>query len=572
MLAGALEGAQSRTAACPRAKSVQVSRRRAPLLLLLRRAPPAAAAAAAATTTSTAAGDGAGGAADGAAGSDGADGAGEERKAAVLSALRSIIDPDLGDDIVSCGFVKDLAVDAAGGAVSFRLHLTTPACPVKDRFKADAESVVGALEWVQEVQVAMSAAPPKPLSPAMPPGLVNVSNILAVYSCKGGVGKSTVSVNLAYALAQMGARVGILDADIYGPSLPTMVSPEVTVLEMDAQTKRIKPNEYKGVKCVSFGYASQGAAAIMRGPMASGVVEQLLTTTDWGELDYLLIDMPPGTGDIQLTLCQGVPLTAAVVVTTPQKLAFVDVAKGVRMFARLRVPCAAVVENMAHFEVDGVKHFPFGKGSGERICQAYGVPNLIEVPIEPDLSAAGDCGEPAVVSAPASATARTFGELGAAVVKEVSKIRSGRTDILVGFCGTEDRLIAIDAPGMERRLLLRAVDVRRADRGAASVDEWTGERLTDPADVPEDIEPQEMAALGNYAVQILWPDGLNQVAPLDQLQDLPALTAEQGGAEFDMQRQWAQPPEIEVVDESEEVADPRMAMLDDGTEVQMPAL
>eukprot|EP00793_Prasinoderma_coloniale_P001195 PRCOL_00006186-RA len=449
----------------------------------------------------------------------------------VLDALRSIIDPDLGDDIVSCGFVKDLDCDRATGAVSFRLHLTTPACPVKDRFQEDAENVTLALPWVESVDVALSAAPPKPLIPQMPEGLQKVSSIIAVYSCKGGVGKSTVSVNLAYSLAQMGARVGIMDADIYGPSLPTMVSPEVTVLEMDATTRSIKPVDYKGVKCVSFGYAGQGQAAIMRGPMASGVVAQLLTTTDWGDLDYLLIDMPPGTGDIQLTMCQTVPLTAAVVVTTPQKLAFVDVAKGVRMFARLRVPCAAVVENMAHFDAGGERHYPFGKGSGERICEAYGVPHLLEVPIEPALSAAGDCGEPAVVSAPTSDTAKVFGELGAAVVKEVAKLRSGRTEVLVGFAGAGEGeecgsggstpIISVDAPGFDRALVLRAVDVRRSDRGAASVDEWTGEQLTDPASVPEDIEPMEMAALGNYAVQILWPDGLNQVAPLDVLQGLP---------------------------------------------------
>ncbi|EHA8591286.1 putative Fe-S cluster assembly factor HCF101, chloroplastic [Cocos nucifera] len=251
----------------------------------------------------------------------------------VLKALSQIIDPDFGTDIVSCGFVKDLTIDETLKEVSFRLELTTPACPIKDM---------------------------------------------------GGVGKSTIAVNLAYTLAGMGARVGIFDADVYGPSLPTMVSPENRLLEMNPETRTILPTEYLGVKLVSFGFTGQGRA-IMRGPMVSGVINQLLTTAEWifylysfwpnlflmihlvfarGELDYLIIDMPPGTGDIQLTLCQVAPLTAAVIVTTPQKLAFIDVAKGVRMFSKLKVPCVAVVENMCYFDADGKRYYPFGKGSG----------------------------------------------------------------------------------------------------------------------------------------------------------------------------------------------------------------
>ncbi|CAN0900173.1 Fe-S cluster assembly factor HCF101, chloroplastic [Linum grandiflorum] len=254
----------------------------------------------------------------------------------VLKALSQIIDPDFGTDIVTCGFVKDLEVDEAHGEVSFRLELTTPACPIKDMFEQQANEVVARLPWVKSVNVTMSAQPAKPMyAGTLPAGLQTISSIVAVSSCKGGVGKSTVAVNLAYTLADMGARVGIFDADVYGPSLPTMVSPENRMLEMNPEKRTIIPTEYLGVKLVSFGFAGQGRA-IMRGPMVSGVIDQLLTTTEWGELDYLIIDMPPGTGDIQLTLCQVVPLTAAVIVTTPQKLAFIDVAKGVRMFSKLK--------------------------------------------------------------------------------------------------------------------------------------------------------------------------------------------------------------------------------------------
>ncbi|KAL5973016.1 hypothetical protein ACLOJK_039823 [Asimina triloba] len=267
----------------------------------------------------------------------------------VLKALSQIIDPDFGTDIVSCGFVKDLHIDETLGEVSFRLELTTPACPIKDMFEQQANEVVAALPWVSKVNVTMSAQPARPIfAGQLPRGLQTISNIVAVSSCKGGVGKSTVAVNLAYTLAGMGARVGIFDADVYGPSLPTMVSPENRDLEaatfQNPEKRTILPTEYLGVKLVSFGFAGQGRA-IMRGPMVSGVINQLLTTTEWypfrfcsemGELDYLVIDMPPGTGDIQLTLCQVVPLTAAVIVTTPQKLAFIDVAKGVRMFSKLK--------------------------------------------------------------------------------------------------------------------------------------------------------------------------------------------------------------------------------------------
>ena len=293
----------------------------------------------------------------------------------VLRALSSIQDPDLGRDIVSCGVVKKLEISSTstptkkstegeggegggGSSVSFELQLTTPACPIKEQFRADAARVVGELPWVSSVPGAVSVSISSTSSPGggqfnlappsvdggeeggsnnpeegRPGGLSRVRHVIAVSSCKGGVGKSTVAVNLAFTLLQMGARgVGLFDADVYGPSLPTMVSPiGDAVLGMDPVTKQLTPvtarastggrggesgkeaeDEAIGVKCVSFGWAGQGAA-IMRGPMASGVVAQLLTTSDWGELDYLVVDFPPGTGDIQLTLCQTVAFDAAVV-------------------------------------------------------------------------------------------------------------------------------------------------------------------------------------------------------------------------------------------------------------------
>ncbi|XP_009764200.1 fe-S cluster assembly factor HCF101, chloroplastic [Nicotiana tabacum] len=446
---------------------------------------------------------------------------GQTAESEVLKALSQIIDPDFGTDIVSCGFVKDLLVDESLGEVSFRLELTTPACPIKDMFEQKANEVVAALPWVKKVNVTMSAQPAKPMyAGQLPAGLQTISNIIAVSSCKGGVGKSTVAVNLAYTLADMGARVGIFDADVYGPSLPTMVSPENRILEMNAEKRTIIPTEYMGVKLVSFGFAGQGRA-IMRGPMVSGVINQLLTTTEWGELDYLVIDMPPGTGDIQLTLCQVVPLTAAVIVTTPQKLAFIDVAKGVRMFSKLKVPCVAVVENMCHFDADGKRYYPFGRGSGSQVVQQFGIPHLFDLPIQPTLSASGDSGMPEVVADPQGEVSRTFQELGVCVVQQCAKIRQ-QVSTAVSY-DRSIKAIKVKVPDSDEEFYLHPATVRRNDRSAQSVDEWTGEQKLQYSDIPDDIEPEEIRPLGNYAVEITWPDGFNQIAPYDQLQMMERL-------------------------------------------------
>lgn len=445
----------------------------------------------------------------------------ESARKDVLGALSQIIDPDFGTDIVSCGFVKELSIAQETGLVSFQLELTTPACPVKDMFEQQAKEKVSAIPWVKGVDVKMTAQPAKPIiADDVPAGLKKVSSIVAVSSCKGGVGKSTVAVNLAYSLAQMGARVGIFDADVYGPSLPTMVSPEVRVLQMNPETRSIIPTEYLGVKLVSFGYAGQGSA-IMRGPMVSGVINQFLTGTDWGELDYLVIDMPPGTGDIQLTLCQVVPLTAAVIVTTPQKLAFIDVAKGVRMFSKLKVPCVAVVENMCFFEGDDKRYYPFGKGSGAQVVQQFGIPHLFELPIRPELSAAGDTGNPEVVVDPQGPVANIFSDIGVCVVQQCAKLRQQ-----VSTAVTYDKAInaiRVKVPGTTDEFLLHPATVRRNDRSAKSIDEWSGEQKLRYTDVAENIEPESIRPMGNYAVAINWPDGFSQIAPYDQLASLERL-------------------------------------------------
>lgn len=449
-----------------------------------------------------------------------------EKEQQVLECLKNVIDPDFGENIVNCGFVKVLKVSESGKDVALVLELTTPACPVKDEFNRLSKEFVKRLEWVDDVDVIMTASPKSAMAdvPEAPPGLRGVKNIIAISSCKGGVGKSTTCVNLAMTLAQMGAKVGIFDADVYGPSLPTMITPAFDKLEMK-EDGTITPVEYEGVKVVSFGYAGQGSA-IMRGPMVSGLVNQLLTTSEWGELDYLLLDMPPGTGDIHLTLGQVVPITAAVVVTTPQRLAFIDVDKGVRMFAKMEVPCVAVVENMSTFTGDDGKVYrPFGRGSGKSICEAYDIPHLIEMPIEPGLSSGGDSGTPLSLSDPTGPIAALYQDIGACVVREVAKINSGRGPTAALDPDRRGCLkVQISDVNDGLPFYVSGSSVRKSDQSARAKNSdespdilLTGER------VPDDLEPVSVATVGNYAVSVTWPDGFSQVAPFRVLRTLPRL-------------------------------------------------
>jgi Mrp family chromosome partitioning ATPase/DUF971 family protein len=438
-----------------------------------------------------------------------------DKQQQILDALKQIIDPDLNQDIVTLGFVKNLQI-SENDEVSFGLELTTPACPVKDMFKTQAEAVVKKLGWPKTVSVTMSASKPNNTLFKSAKGLEKVGAVIAVSSCKGGVGKSTVAVNLAFSLAQAGAKVGLFDADVYGPSLPTMVQVPDTTLLMERNW--ILPLEYEGVKLMSFGYvetsSGSGGPAMMRGPMVSQVINQLLTGTYWGELDYLIIDMPPGTGDIQLTLAQLIPLTAAVIVTTPQHISLIDVVKGVQMFDTLKVPTVAVVENMSYFMCDNCdkQHFLFGKGALEGLVRQFGFQHTFHIPLDNQLAPSCDTGKPYVLSYPTSSVSEAFKTLSDTVVREVSKCQFGTPNLPT--LTVEGPSIIIQWP-QEEPFSIPSLELRKKCRCAHCVGEFTNSYQIDESKLPADIHPQHIAKVGNYAFGISWSDGHNSLFPFE---------------------------------------------------------
>ncbi|MBA2379451.1 MAG: Mrp/NBP35 family ATP-binding protein [Blastocatellia bacterium] len=337
----------------------------------------------------------------------------------VLDALAQIIDPDLRKDIVTLGFIRDLVVD--GGNVGFRIVLTTPACPVKEEMEAQAIELVGGLPGVKNVSVVMDAEVPQGRGVANNVAIPGVKNIIAVSSGKGGVGKSTVAVNLAVALAQNGAKVGIMDADVYGPNIPLMLGTGYDQPEVVNQ--KLKPIEAYGVKMISMAVlVPLDKPMILRGPMLHGVVRQFLTDVDWGELDYLIVDMPPGTGDVQLSLAQLVPVQGAVLVTTPQEVSLSDVRRAVKMFETVNVPVLGVIENMSYFIAPdtGNRYEIFGKGGGQKLSSEYGLNFLGQVPLGMEVREGGDTGVPVVVGNPESPQAAAFRTVAEEVARFVS--------------------------------------------------------------------------------------------------------------------------------------------------------
>jgi ATP-binding protein involved in chromosome partitioning len=342
----------------------------------------------------------------------------------VLDALRVVQDPDLHRDIVSLGFVKDVRI--CDGNVAFKIELTTPACPVKDQLRDHASAVVSQLPGVTGVNVEMTAQVrgEQRIGPLIP----GVKHVIAVASGKGGVGKSTVAVNLAVALAESGATVGLLDADIYGPSIPMMMGADT---QPEIRGESLIPVERYGVKLMSIGFfLEEDKAVVWRGPMIGKALNQFLGEVDWGDLDYLVVDLPPGTGDAPMSLAQLIPITGVVVVMTPQDVAQQIANKSVLMFRMLEqstgraIPILGVVENMSGFVCPtcGTETSLFSKGGGARAAERLGVPFLGSVPLDPNITISGDTGRPAMLLAPESLQAEAFRRVAGLVAARVSTV------------------------------------------------------------------------------------------------------------------------------------------------------
>ena len=328
-------------------------------------------------------------------------------QALVLDALKIVRDPDLNRDIVTLGFIKDMKID--GGRVEFTIELTTPACPVKDQMRDQARAAVLQVPGVTAVDVRMSARVREAVGSDGPrQSLPGVKNVIAVGAGKGGVGKTTVAVNLAIALAKCGGRVGIVDADIYGPNVPIMLGMKA---QLTTDGQKIVPAEKFGLQVISMGFlTADDAPIIWRGPMLHGALQQFFREVRWTDLDYLVVDMPPGTGDVALTLSQTVPVAGAIVVTTPQQVSLADSRRAVAMYKKLNIPPMGIVENMSYFACPDCGHEAdiFGHGGGETMAAELGVPFIGRIPIYQPIREGSDAGVPLMISEPDSPAARAF--------------------------------------------------------------------------------------------------------------------------------------------------------------------
>jgi ATP-binding protein involved in chromosome partitioning len=342
----------------------------------------------------------------------------------VLEVLQPVQDPELQKSLVDLNMIRNVKI--IDGQVSFTLVLTTPACPLREFIVEDCQKAVRTLPGVKDVTVEVTAETPQQKSLPDRQGIDGVKNIIAISSGKGGVGKSTVAVNVAVSLAAAGAKVGLLDADIYGPNAPTMLglSEAQVMVRQGTQGEVLEPAFNHGVKLVSMAFLiDKDQPVIWRGPMLNGVIRQFLYQVQWGDLDYLIVDLPPGTGDAQLTMVQAVPMAGAVIVSTPQTVALLDARKGLKMFQQMNVPVLGIVENMSYFippDLPDKQYDIFGSGGGAKTSQELGVPLLGCVPLEIGLREGGDTGLPIVVGSPESASAKALREIAQKIAGKVS--------------------------------------------------------------------------------------------------------------------------------------------------------
>jgi ATP-binding protein involved in chromosome partitioning len=426
---------------------------------------------------------------------------------AVLGALRNVKDPDLGRDIVTLGFVKEVKI--CGGQVGFTIELTTPACPVREQLKSEAARFVAAIRGVETVNVKMTSQVRPTMAERASALIPAVKNVVPVASGKGGVGKSTVAVNLALALARTGARVGLMDADVYGPSVPTIMGIAEPIM---ARGGRFVPADQYGIKVISTAsMIPPGRAAILRGPMLHKVIEQFLGQTEWGELDYLIVDLPPGTGDIHLSLCQMIPLTGAAIVSTPQDVALKVAEKAIFMFRQLRTPVLGLIENMSYFLCEhGSRYEIFGHGGARRYCIEQSIPFLGEIPLATQIRSTSDEGRPIVMSDPESEHSQAFLRVAKNLAAQISVQAMG------GAAEDGQGLKRLEQPS-RREVVLEWKDghvsrydpfaLRLACACATCVDENTGRKILREESVPKDVWAQSISPVGRYGLQFVWSDG-----------------------------------------------------------------
>jgi ATP-binding protein involved in chromosome partitioning len=341
----------------------------------------------------------------------------------VLSSLKKVVDPELHKDIVSMGMIKDLVI--TDGKVSFTLELTTPACPFNDDIEQDVRTAISSI-GVEDLDLRITARVMEGRAISMDELIPDVKNIIAVASGKGGVGKTTIAVNLALALARSGAKTGLLDADVYGPSVPLMLGAEEAPQVLN---NKIQPPTVEGIKVISMGffYEQSQQAGIYRGPIVSGIVKQFLTDVQWGSLDYLIIDLPPGTGDAPLTMAQTIPVTGIIIVTTPQDVAMNVAVKALGMFSKLNVPIVGVIENMSYFQCPHCSERIniFGEGGGRKISEKFDIPFLGEIPLFPQIMEGSDKGKPVIISDPNSIQANALRKMASITAGRISVIAAG---------------------------------------------------------------------------------------------------------------------------------------------------
>gem|GEM_PF-7667 len=469
----------------------------------------------------------------------------------VLEKLKNVVDPDLHRDIVSLGFVKNLKIESQDSGkllVAFDVELTTPACPVKDELQKQCEREVAAIPGVDQIAVNMTAKTVGRFasgSTSANPRLSGIQNIVAVASGKGGVGKSSTTIQLAMALKETGASVGVLDADVYGPSMVLMTGCDQSPSRRtnEAGEELVVPVDFDGIALISTAmFASANQATILRGPMASSIIKQYLTQVDWGELDYLLIDFPPGTGDIQLTLAQCAEITGGVVVSTPQEVALIDARKAIAMFETLKVPVIGIVENQSYFMCDGCdkKHFLYGSSGGRKIARQYGVPLLGQVPFHSKITELLDQGRAEDLKKETQVF-DSYSEIAGQMASSLATLHKNSKDTLGHFSYSWEQLPEITRGGDEKtprkggsgetskKTFLKSIgkkntwlclvwsddresffspaDLRRACLCASCIDENTGAKLLNDSSVDDSIQIVQVNSVGRYALQVIFSDG-----------------------------------------------------------------